>query len=336
MSSIEFISFAILVFLFCSSSFTFSSHKKQNGFERHMTEMQHQEPLHKRRVRYNGKYPKAFTEKYKELAGNETVINKVLQKGTTPAGSHIPIMLDECIEFLGLKEPEHVKQHFIAVDCTLGYGGHSLSMLKALLPMGGRLLAIDQDSTELLQTEKRLSDHMGGESLHPNSLKIAHRNFRTIEDYLLENEVHGKVDGLLADLGFSSMQIDNPKRGFTFKSDGPLDMRMDTSSNLTGLKVLQQSSKTELAKIIYLNSDEPFADDISAVIYSKTTLPCTTGQLADAVREAYQRKHKIMKLPLPTKDDTNKAIARVMQAIRIEVNQEFEALDTLLAVLPQH
>ena len=168
---------------------------------------------HKRRVRYKGKYPKKFEEKYKELQPEkyQDTIEHVIRKGNTPAGMHISIMVKEILDFLQIEPGEQ------GFDATLGYGGHTRAMLECLKGQG-HIWATDVDPEESAKTKKRLEDLGFGEDL----LTVRLQNFCTIDE--IAKEVGG-FDFILADLGVSSMQIDNPKRGFSFKVDGPLDLQ---------------------------------------------------------------------------------------------------------------
>ena len=172
------------------------------------------ETVHKRRVRYKGKYPKKFEEKYKELNPEkyQDTIAHVIQKGNTPAGMHISIMVNEIINFLNIQPGE------TGFDATLGYGGHTKAMLQQLQGKG-HMYATDVDPIESAKTKKRLADAGFGEDI----LTIKLQNFCTIDEIAKEA---GGFDFILADLGVSSMQIDNPERGFSFKVDGPLDLRL--------------------------------------------------------------------------------------------------------------
>ena len=173
---------------------------------------------HKRRVRYKGKYPKKFEEKYKELQPEKykDTIEHVISKGNTPAGMHISIMVKEIIDFLEIKPGQ------VGFDATLGYGGHTRAMLECLKGQG-HMYATDVDPEESAKTRKRLAEQGFGEDI----LTIKLQNFCTIDE--IAKEVGG-FDFILADLGVSSMQIDNPKRGFSFKVDGPLDLRLNQES----------------------------------------------------------------------------------------------------------
>ena len=199
-----------------------------------------QEPQqpHKRRVRYKGKYPKKFEEKYKELQPEkyQDTIQHVIQKGNTPAGMHISIMVKEIIDFLEIKPGE------IGFDATLGYGGHTKAMLECLKGEG-HIYATDVDHEEAAKTKKRLEELGFGEDI----LTIKLQNFCTIDE--IAREVGG-FDFLLADLGVSSMQIDNPKRGFSFKVDGPLDLRLDQESGISAAERLRTISRDELAGML--------------------------------------------------------------------------------------
>ena len=198
---------------------------------------------HKRRVRYKGKYPKKFEEKYKELQPQkyQDTIAHVIQKGNTPAGMHISIMVKEILDFLEIKPGQ------TGFDATLGYGGHTKAMLECLKGEG-HIYATDVDHEEAAKTKKRLEEAGFGEDM----LTIKLQNFCTIDE--IAKEVGG-FDFLLADLGVSSMQIDNPKRGFSFKVDGPLDLRLNQETGISAAERLKTITKEELAGMLYENSD---------------------------------------------------------------------------------
>src|SRR5947209_5352643 len=174
-------------------------------------------PPHRRRPRYPGRNPRRFEHKYKEHDPERypDAVSKILAAGKTPAGSHRPIMVAEVLEVLAPKPGE------LAVDCTLGYGGHARELLNRLRP-GGRLLALDADPVELPKTEARLRSLGFG----PEILTTHRSNFAGLPKFLAAAEIPG-ADIILADLGVSSMQLDNPTRGFSVKYEGPLDMRMN-------------------------------------------------------------------------------------------------------------
>ena len=200
---------------------------------------------HKRRVRYKGKYPKKFEEKYKELQPEkyQDTIQHVIQKGNTPAGMHISIMVQEILDFLQIQPGQ------VGFDATLGYGGHTKAML-ACLKGQGHMYATDVDPEESAKTRKRLEEAGYGEDM----LSIRLQNFCTIDEIAREA---GGFDFILADLGVSSMQIDNPKRGFSFKVDGPLDLRLNQEKGISAAERLDTIEREELAGMLYENSDEP-------------------------------------------------------------------------------
>ncbi len=268
---------------------------------------------HRRRVRYSGKNPRRFEEKYKEHDPQryaETVA-KVVAAGKTPAGTHRPIMVAEILEVLAPQPGE------VAVDCTLGYGGHTQELLPRLQP-GGRLLGLDVDPLELPKTEARLRAAGFGPEVF-----TAHRsNFAGLPQVLAAAGLAG-VDLLLADLGVSSMQIDDPARGFSVKLAGPLDMRMNPSRGQSAAALLEKIRPEALAELLQENADEPLAEELAAVLAGKKF--GTTTALADAIRGA---------LPRLDREAASLAVRRVFQALRIAVNDEFSALDTWLRHLP--
>ena len=362
----------------------------------------------RRRVRYSGKYPRRFEERHKELGGDDATVKRVLLKGGTPAGSHVPIMATECLEHLGLlqqtkgntakndADDDAGTRPLVAVDCTLGYGGHSQLILDALSRWsdddgddGGDgersavLVSFDRDSVELAKTEARLrsrweqqpqrddddndddDDGGGGGGAGRVRLECVHSSFADVADSLSKLGLP-PARALLADLGCSSMQVDDPSRGFTWKADGPLDMRMDAASSSTtasAASLLGACDVASLAAMLRGNSDFGRADArrLAAAVL-RGPVPATTSELCARVRGV---------VPPPTeaaggrgagggggrrptaasgggggaaaaaateregKELMNSRIARVMQALRIEVNGEFAALDSLLGSLPR-
>ena len=268
---------------------------------------------HRRRPRYSGKYPRRFEEKYKELnpAIHPETVAKVLSSGKTPAGSHVPIMVAEILAALNPQPGE------LAVDCTLGHGGHTRELLHKILP-GGRLIGLDADPIELPRTEAMLRGEGFGEDL----LVVRKTNFAGIQAALASIGADG-ADVILADLGVSSMQLDNPARGFTSKHAGPLDMRMNPAKGIPASKWLERHTPAELAEILRENSDEPHAQILAPQLAAKSF--SSTLELAQAIRTALSSRPE---------EELKKTVARVFQAIRIEVNEEFAALDTLLRSLP--
>jgi 16S rRNA (cytosine1402-N4)-methyltransferase len=272
-------------------------------------------PRPPRRPRYRGTHPRHFHEKYKERdpSADPATFAKVLASGKTPAGTHRPIMVREILEVLRVQPGETV------VDCTLGYGGHARALLAAVQP-AGKLLGLDQDPIELPLTETRLR----ALGFPPESLEVHRMNFAGLAALLQGTG----ADAILADLGLSSMQIDDPARGFTFKSDAPLDMRMNPSRGQPAAALLAKSSAAEITRWLAEHSDEPQADLLGPAIAAAK--PTTSTQLADLVRRTLAAATR------RTKDDEiESAIPRVFQAIRIAVNEEFSALDTFLRRLPE-
>jgi len=269
---------------------------------------------HRRRVRYRGKNPRRFEEKYKELAPEkypETVAH-VLASGKTPAGMHVPIMVREILEVLSPQPGE------VAVDCTLGYGGHAREILPRLLP-GGRLLGLDVDPLEQPRTEARLRAAGFG----PETLAVRRSNFAGLPKVLAAEGLEG-ADLVLADLGLSSMQIDTPSRGFSVKTPGPLDMRMNPDKGQPASRLLERLGAKELSALLQENADEPRAALLGPALAGRAL--AQTTDLAAAIRAA---------LPNVPEEERDKTLRRVFQALRIAVNEEFTALDTLLRGLPE-
>jgi len=273
----------------------------------------------KRRVRYRGKYPRVFHEKYKELHPERypDEIEHVLASGKTPAGAHRPICVKEVLDVLKPRPGE------IAVDCTVGYGGHARELLRAVSP-GGRLYGLDVDSIELPKTEARLRS----QTPTADALVLRRMNFAGLPKLLAEEGLNG-ADVVLADLGVSSMQLDDPSRGFTYKHDGPLDLRMNPQRGRPASALLATLDEEPLATLLEANADEPHADLIAKALVERRGRLSTTKALAEAVREA------LAPLPGRVRSELGDAsIRRTFQALRIAVNDEFSALDSLLRVLP--
>ena len=270
----------------------------------------------KRRQRYRGTHPRKFEQKYKELNPDRDpeTIAKVIASGKTPAGQHRPILVSEILDKLAPQPGQH------GADVTLGYGGHAQELLAKLQP-GGRLLALDVDALQLPRTEARL----GRLGYDEDTLIVRRSNYAGLAAMLGKIGWTEGLDFLLADLGLSSMQIDNPERGFSYKHDGPLDMRMNPERGAPASQWLGQCTLKKLAAALANGGDEPNARDIARAII--TTLPIeTTKGLREVVTSA---------LPQHLDDDDHSnTIARVFQAIRIVVNEEFTALDTFLRQLP--
>lgn len=282
--------------------------------------MENQEKKHKRRVRYKGTHPRKFEEKYKELNPEkyQDTVEKVIRKGGTPAGMHISICVKEILEFFDIQPGQ------VGLDATLGYGGHTRKMLECLKGKG-HIYALDVDPIESVKTEKRLKDAGFGEDI----LTIRRTNFANIDQVA---EDVGSFDFILADLGVSSMQIDNPERGFSYKYEGPLDLRLNPEKGISAAERLEDITKDELEGMLIENADEPYAKQIAKKVVQeirKGKKIKTTTQLHDVIWQALsfipenERKQAV-----------RKSCQRTFQALRIDVNSEFEVLEEFLEKLP--
>ena len=276
---------------------------------------------HQRRVRYAGTHPRRFEQKYKELdpARHADELAKVMQRGQTPAGMHRPICVAEILAVLDPQPGD------VGLDATLGFGGHAQELLACIQP-GGRLFGTDVDPLELPRTEARLRALGFDES----TLVLRRMNFADMPTLL--PEAGGGFDFVLADLGVSSMQIDNPARGFTFKADGPLDLRLDPTAGEPASTLLLRLTRAQLRELLVDNADEPHAVALAAALQGQYIE--TTAQLAERVRVALL---PLFARGLPAAErqaETKKTLQRTFQALRIAVNDEFGALDRFLAALP--
>lgn len=271
-----------------------------------------------RRKRYPGTHPRRFDQKYKELRPDRypDEAAKVRARGQTPAGTHIPIMVAEILAVLR-PAPDDV-----VLDCTFGYGGHARALGGRLGPQG-RLIALDLDADELARSKARLE-------VAGVAVRAHHTNFAGIGNVLHDEGLDG-VDVLLADLGVSSMQLDVPARGFSFKADGPLDMRMDRTRGQTAADWLKAAREEDLAQLLADFGDEPDAARIAHRIKTAPKPPARTKALVNLVLEAkgldprgYRRTSAF---------ETHPA-ARTFQAVRMAVNREAANLQHLLRVLP--
>ena len=277
-------------------------------------------PVHRRRPRYSGRNPRRFEEKYKEhdpsrYAGDA---EKIVASGKTLAGTHRPILV---AEILGVLRPAPGER---AVDCTLGFGGHASELLARVCADGARgmLLGLDVDPIELPRTEARL--RLAGQG--PDTLIVRRSNYAGLVRILGELGWEG-ADVILADLGVSSMQLDNPERGFTYKQDGPLDLRMNPQRGESAAQWMDRASLATLETAFREYADEPRAREIaSGLVAVRGRAPLRrTRALADALR---------LILAGVGRDAQDLAIRRVFQALRIVVNDEFGALDAWLRHLP--
>lgn len=372
-----------------------------------------EETTHKRRVRYKGTHPRTFEEKYKEHDPEKyaDTVARVIEKGSTPAGMHIPIMVKEILDFLQIRPGQK------GLDATLGYGGHTRKMLEKLTEASGtseltdqvyikddvqtkndswenpeensednsrdnpadnpednprdnpvdnpednsrdnpannpeenstdnpadnsennseevfrrkapegHLYALDVDSIEIVKTGERLQKAGYGEEI----LTILQQNFANLETVAKE---YGPFDFMLADLGVSSMQIDDPKRGFSYKADGPLDLRLDPQHGIPASQRLRELNREELIGMLVENSDEPYAEQIASEI-CKTFKKGGSMDTTTALREAIERALCFLPENKEKKDILKKTCQRVFQALRIDVNSEFEVLEAFLNALP--
>ena len=286
---------------------------------------QNADAAHRRRPRYKGRYPRRFEEKYKEHQPEKykDTIEKVISKGSTPAGMHLPIMVDEILDVL------QIKPGMNGLDCTLGYGGHSAKMA-ACLTGRGHLYALDADPIELDKTRVRMAEKGFGQDI----FTAIHTNFRNID--LIAQEC-GPFDFILADLGVSSMQIDNPERGFSYKTDGPLDLRFNPEKGESAADRLFRLSRDEIASMLYENSDEPYADKLARAIdrtQKKGQMIVTTTQLRQIIEDTVNSLPEKTLQEQSREDAVKKACARTFQALRIDVNSEMEVLYEFLDKLP--
>ncbi|MDE2489262.1 MAG: 16S rRNA (cytosine(1402)-N(4))-methyltransferase RsmH [Elusimicrobia bacterium] len=266
---------------------------------------------HRRRDRYQGTHPKTFAHKYKELAGDPEAVAKAKARGSTPAGGHVSIMVAEVLAAL---EP---LSGAVVLDCTLGAGGHAAELARR----GARVVGLDRDGEELARTRERLAES----GLKVETVKTDYSGAKGA----LRSLGLDAVDALFADLGVSSMQLDRPERGMSFKNDGPLDMRMDRSRGETAAQWLARATAAEIADVLRRYGDEPDAERVAAVL--KAHPPKTTAALASAVATAKGLGPGRVK-----KRDAFSAhpAARTFQALRLQVNDERHSLEALLAALP--
>jgi 16S rRNA (cytosine1402-N4)-methyltransferase len=281
--------------------------------------MENKEPKKVRRVRYKGTHPRTYQEKYKELNPDQYSedVEKIISQGKTPAGTHRSICVEEIMQFLNVQPGQ------TGVDATLGYGGHTLEILKSL-NHSGKLIGLDVDPFELPRTTERIL------SLGFNETDFISKNinFSQIDEVADE---FGPFDFIIADLGVSSMQIDNPERGFTFKSDGPLDLRLNPAEEIPASELLFRLSEDELTNILVENSDEEHSNEIAHAIITANEQGQkirTTKQLFETISTA------LIDMGIKDKDAIRKTSQRCFQALRIEVNHEFDVLEQFIDKVP--
>lgn len=267
----------------------------------------------KRRPRYAGKNPRRFEDKYKEHQADKypETIAKVIASGKTPAGAHRPIMVDEILTAL---QPAPGQ---LAIDCTLGHGGHAREILSRIVP-AGRLIGIDADPIESEKTKARMRELGFG----PEVFEVHRSNFAALSK-ILEKENRPGADLILADLGVSSMQLDNPARGFSVKLSGPLDMRMNPLKGQPASAFLQSITPEKLEALLRENADEPRAELLARQLAGRFF--STTQSLAAAIENALGKS---------AAEHREITVRRVFQAIRISVNEELSVLDSLLRQIP--
>jgi 16S rRNA (cytosine1402-N4)-methyltransferase len=276
---------------------------------------------HQRRRRYSGTHPKSFHQKYKEhnLSAYPQIKEHLRAKGKTPAGSHIPVLTEEVMGCLRPKPGE------VVVDCTVGYGGHASEFLKHIGPTG-KLIAMDVDNAELERTRNRLSKENVPASFYRS-------NFAGIANVLKKEELAG-CDIIFADLGVSSMQIDNPDRGMSYKHKSPLDMRMDDRLKQTGADLLNTLSEEELSKAFLELADEPDHKKIAQFIVAQraTQAITQTEQLIRIIFSVKGLTPKTWRQQNLAKFGKLHPAARTFQALRILVNDELGSLKELLRI----
>lgn len=275
---------------------------------------------HKRRVRYSGTHPKRFEEKYKELQPEKysQTVERVISKGSTPAGMHLSICVQEILDFLQIKPGQ------AGLDATLGYGGHTEKMLECL-DHNGHIYGLDVDPIEIEKTKTRLKQAGYDEDI----LTTINTNFSNIDKVAKQ---YGQFDFVLADLGVSSMQIDNPQRGFSYKQEGPLDLRLNPLKGTSAAQRLKELSMEEMEGMLRENADEPYAAEITRAIWNankKGKDIQTTTDLRNVIEGALSFLPKDIQ-----KETIKKSCQRTFQALRIDVNSEFEVLEKFLDVLP--
>jgi len=221
---------------------------------------------------------------------------------------HVSVLLDETIESL------NIKPNGIYVDGTLGGGGHSYEICKRL-GAGGRLIGIDQDKDAIMAATNRLSEFK-------DKITIVHSNYQDVDSVLKGLSVSG-VDGIVLDLGVSSYQLDNVERGFTYREDTPLDMRMDQSSSVTAKDIINEYSEMELFRVIRDYGEDNFAKNIAKhIVAARQIKPIeTTGELNEIIKAA---------IPAKMRQGTGHPSKKTFQAIRIELNHELEVLKNSL------
>ena len=270
--------------------------------------MENQEKQHKRRVRYAGTHPRNYKEKYKEHNPEKyaDTIEKVIRKGGTPAGMHRSIMVEEILEFLQIQPGQ------TGVDATLGYGGHTKKMLECLRGKG-HIYGLDVDPIESAKTKERLANQGFGEEI----LTVRLQNFADIDQ--VSRETGKKFDFVLADLGVSSMQIDNPDRGFSYKVEGPLDLRMNPEKGISAAERLKTISGEELTGMLVENADEPYAEEIAEEMHMSV----------ERVREILKISQEPVSLETPIGEEEDSHLGDFIQDDNVPVPADAAAFTML-------
>ncbi len=273
-----------------------------------------------RRKRYPGSHPRRFEQRYKELAGDTETVEHVRGRRRTPAGAHLPVLLDEVIEALAPRGGE------VVADCTLGYGGHASALARAVQP-DGRVIGFDVDSGELERTRVRMEAQGLAISVH-------HANFAGLAKVMGQEGLDG-YDVIFADLGVSSMQIDDPSRGMSYKhDDAPLDMRMNPTRQRNASDFLMSLSEGELSRALWELADEPDHEQIAQRIVSQRAREpiVTVGQLKGLIFDVLGTDEKVWKKQ-SSHAGAHPAM-RTFQALRMLVNDELSAIRQLLRLAP--
>lgn len=297
-------------------------------------------PVQPRRRRYAGTHPRRFDERYKELdpARFPEVREHVLAQGRTPAGTHVPVLMNEVLASLAPRPGD------VVADCTIGCGGHAAEFLPRIAP-GGRLIGLDVDGDQLERTRARLAMRGMGrngrsdEAVAPPEPAPAIRLHRcpfTGLPKVLRHAGLEACDIILADLGVSSMQIDDARRGFSYKHDGPLDMRMDDRMTRTAAGVIADLTVDEIERALHSLADEPDADRIARLIADRRRVRplTTTSQLVQTVFDAKRISPRAWRRRDPEHAGDLHPAARTFQALRMIVNGEVPALEQFLRIAP--
>lgn len=218
--------------------------------------------------------------------------------------NHITVLLNETVNMIECSEGD------VIVDCTLGGGGHSLEICRRIGPRG-RLIAIDRDINAINHCKEILQEYK-------DRIIFVHDNFSNIKNILNRLEVE-RIDGIIADLGVSSHQLDEAERGFSYMQDAPLDMRMDNRQSLSAKDIINNYSEDQINEIIFRWGEERWAKRIAQFIveYRKTKEISTTGELVDIIKRA---------IPAKARQDGPHPAKRTFQAIRIAVNNELDII----------